>query len=161
MGKESKPYSLVIRIAPPWYMTQLAYWGYFLLFLLLLWGLVYMAIRRYRRKRDIIIEKLNRQKRDEIYESKLRFFTNITHEFCTPLTLISGPCEKILSYAGTDGYIRKYADLVQQNAQKLNSLIQELIEFRRLETGHKVLDIQEVAVDEHTRGIAESFGEWS
>ena len=160
MGKESKPYSLVIRIAPPWYMTQLAYWGYFLLFLLLLWGLVYMAIRRYRRKRDIIIEKLNRQKRDEIYESKLRFFTNITHEFCTPLTLISGPCEKILSYAGTDGYIRKYADLVQQNAQKLNSLIQELIEFRRLETGHKVLDIQEVAVDEHTRGIAESFGEW-
>ena len=62
--------------------------------------------------------------------------------FVRLLLLISGPCEKILSYAGTDGYIRKYADLVQQNAQKLNSLIQELIEFRRLETGHKVLDIQ-------------------
>lgn len=40
---------------------------------------------------------MNREKKEEIYESKLRFFTNITHEFCTPLTLIYGPCEKILA----------------------------------------------------------------
>ena len=46
-----------------------------------------------------MIEEMNRQQREELYESKLRFFTNITHEFCTPLTLINGPCEKILSYS--------------------------------------------------------------
>ncbi len=55
-------------------------------------------------KKDNIIERLNRQQREEIYESKLRFFTNITHELCTPLTLIYGPCEKILSYKNTDNH---------------------------------------------------------
>ena len=86
--------------------------------------------------------KLNREKKEEVYESKLRFFTNITHEFCTPLTLIYGPCEKILAYPQSDSYIRKYGKMIQQNTEKLNSLILELLEFRRLETGHKALSIQ-------------------
>ena len=68
-----------------------------------------MVIKRYRRKRNVMIEEMNRQQREELYESKLRFFTNITHEFCTPLTLINGPCEKILSYSRVDSYVRKYA----------------------------------------------------
>ena len=56
---------------------------------------------------------------ERLYESKLRFFTNVTHEFCTPLTLIYGPCQRILTYPSTDNYIRKYASIIQQNAQKL------------------------------------------
>ena len=82
-----------------------------------------MVIKRYRRKRNVMIEEMNRQQREELYESKLRFFTNITHEFCTPLTLINGPCEKILSYSRVDSYVRKYASMIQQNALKLNALI--------------------------------------
>lgn len=158
-GKESKPYSLLIRITPPWYMTTYAYIIYFLLLIGLIAGCIRMAIKHYRRKRNIMIEEMNRQQHEELYEAKLRFFTNITHEFCTPLTLINGPCEKILSYSRVDTYVHKYASLIQQNALKLNGLILELIEFRRLETGNKVLNIKCVPVTEQIRTIAEAFVE--
>jgi signal transduction histidine kinase/DNA-binding response OmpR family regulator/streptogramin lyase len=158
-GKESAPRLLSIYIMPPWYMTHIAYFFYFLLFIALGILFVYMVIKRYRWRRNTMIEKMNRRQRDELYESKLRFFTNITHEFCTPLTLIYGPCEKILSYAKTDGYIHKYAMMIRQNAQRLNALILELIEFRKLETGHQILNIQRIPVTEQTRNIAESFSE--
>ena len=128
-------------------MTTCAYIVYFLLLAGVIAGAIRMVIKRYRRKRNVMIEEMNRQQREELYESKLRFFTNITHEFCTPLTLINGPCEKILS------------SMIQQNALKLNALILELIEFRRLETGNKILKIKHVPVTEQIRTIAESFGE--
>ena len=158
-GKESNSYSLLIRITPPWYMTFYAYVFYFLLLVSLMAGGIWMMISRYRRKRNAMIEQMNRQQREELYEVKLRFFTNITHEFCTPLTLINGPCEKILSYCHSDTYIHKYASMIQQNALKLNALILELIEFRRLETGNKLLNIKRVPVAEQMRSIAESFTE--
>lgn len=106
-----------------------------------------------------MIEQMNRQQRNELYESKLRFFTNVTHEFCTPLTLIYGPCQKILSHTEADNYVHKYATMILQNAQKLNALILELIEFRRLETGNKVLEIKQLPISEQTKDIAESFCE--
>ena len=158
-GKESHIQELIIRIIPPWYLSYWAYTIYFILFASFCASTVYHFIRKYRRKQYRMIEKMNREKKEEIYESKLRFFTNITHEFCTPLTLIYGPCEKILAYPHTDPYIRKYGLIIQQNTERLNSLILELLEFRRLETGNKVLYIQSLPVSDKLRGIAESFNE--
>lgn len=158
-GKESEPQTLLIQITPPWYLSIWAYIFYFIIIALLCILAVYRIISQYRRKQHRIIEKLNREKKEEVYESKLRFFTNITHEFCTPLTLIYGPCEKILAYPQSDSYIRKYGKMIQQNTEKLNNLILELLEFRRLETGHKVLSIQKLPVSDKLRNIAESFCE--
>ena len=158
-GRESQPQTLHIYITPPWYLSYWAYGGYFLLSASLCILLVYRFMQRYRRKQHRMIEKMNREKKEEIYESKLRFFTNITHEFCTPLTLIYGPCEKILAYPNADMYIRKYGLMIRQNADRLNNLIQELLEFRRLETGNKALVIQRLSVSDKIRDIAESFGE--
>lgn len=158
-GKESQTQSLIVRITPPWYLSSWAYAVYFLLFALLCAFIVYRIIYGYRRKQHRIIERMNRQKKEEIYESKLRFFTNITHEFCTPLTLIYGPCEKILAYPQADDYIRKYGRLIQQNTEKLNSLILELLEFRRLETGNKILSVCPVPVSEKLHSIVEAFSE--
>lgn len=158
-GQESQPQSLTIHITPPWYLSYWAYGVYFILFASLCVLLVYQFIQKYRRKQHRMIEKMNREKKEEIYESKLRFFTNITHEFCTPLTLIYGPCEKILTYANADSYIRRYGQMIRQNTERLNSLILELLEFRRLETGNKALSVQRLSVSEKIRNIAESFGE--
>ena len=158
-GKECEPQKLLIQITPPWYLSNWAYILYFILIALFCILAVYRIVHQYRRKQHRMIEKLNREKKEEVYESKLRFFTNITHEFCTPLTLIYGPCEKILAYPQSDSYIRKYGKMIQQNTEKLNGLILELLEFRRLETGHKVLSIQRLSVSDKLRNIAESFCE--
>lgn len=159
IGKESQIYSLIIRIMPPWYLTNWASAIYFILIVLLFSGGAWMMVIRFRKKRSRMIEQVSRQQQEELYESKLRFFTNITHEFCTPLTLIYGPCEKILSYQKVDTYVRRYASLIQQNALKLNELILELIDFRRFETGSKMLHITSVCVSEQIKKIAESFDE--
>lgn len=158
-GKECEPQKLLIQITPPWYLSNWAYILYFILIALFCILAVYRIVHQYRRKQHRMIEKLNREKKEEVYESKLRFFTNITHEFCTPLTLIYGPCEKILAYPQSDSYIRKYGKMIQQNTEKLNGLILELLEFRRLETGHKVLSIQRLSVSDKLQNIAESFCE--
>lgn len=158
-GKECEPQKLLIQITPPWYLSNWAYILYFILIALFCILAVYRIVHQYHRKQHRMIEKLNREKKEEVYESKLRFFTNITHEFCTPLTLIYGPCEKILAYPQSDSYIRKYGKMIQQNTEKLNGLILELLEFRRLETGHKVLSIQRLSVSDKLRNIAESFCE--
>ncbi|MCC8172267.1 MAG: response regulator [Parabacteroides sp.] len=158
-GKESLIQSVLICITPPWYLGTWAYAGYFILFFLLCAAAIYRAVYAYRRKQRRMLEKINRQKKEEIYESKLRFFTNITHEFCTPLTLIYGPCEKILANPDIDACSQRYARMIQQNTEKLNNLILELLEFRRLETGNKVLSIQQLPVSEKTRNIAEAFEE--
>ena len=158
-GQESQPQTLFIYITPPWYLSYWAYGAYFILFVVLCFLLVYQFIQKYRRKQHRMIEKMDREKKEEIYESKLRFFTNITHEFCTPLALIYGPCEKILAYSNSDLYIRKYGQMIRQNVERLNSLIGELLEFRRLETGNKPLSIQQIAVSDKLRNIAEAFGE--
>jgi signal transduction histidine kinase/DNA-binding response OmpR family regulator len=154
-------YSLKIVILPPWYLTVWAYLFYTLLFLAFFYFAIFLIRKNYKNKRTAMIEKLNQQQKEEIYESKLRFFTNITHEFCTPLTLIYGPCTRILFYQKTDMYIRKYALLIMRNAERLNALIQELIEFRRIETGHKACSIENLALSELAKGIAESFSDLS
>lgn len=158
-GKESAVQSLVINISYPWYQTTLAYVVYTLLLLLVGYCIVRLSIKWYRMKKENIVEKLTRKQREDVYESKLRFFTNITHELCTPLTLIYGPCEKIISYDKSDSLIIKYAKLIKHNAEELNSLIAELIEFRRLETGHKKVEIKSCPISELARNIAEPFSE--
>lgn len=75
------------------------------------------------------------------------------------MTLIYGPCEKIISYDKSDSLIIKYAKLIKHNAEELNSLIAELIEFRRLETGHKKVEIKSCPISELARNIAEPFSE--
>jgi signal transduction histidine kinase/ligand-binding sensor domain-containing protein/AraC-like DNA-binding protein len=152
-------YSLPIVILPPWYRTTGAYAAYILSALLTLFASMQPVRNRYRRKREIIIEKMHRQQKEEVYESKLRFFTNITHEFSTPLTLIYGPCNRIIAYDKSDGFIRKYATMILKNTERLYSLIQELIEFRRIETGHKACLIEPLNMTELAGGIIDSFSE--
>lgn len=159
IGQESRIYSLIILITPPWYLTNWAYAVYFFLVLLLISGSIWVMIISYRKKRSRMIERVSRRQQEELYESRLRFFTNITHEFCTPLTLIYGPCAKILSYPKVDSHIQRYASMIQQNALKLNELILELIDFRRYETGNKHLHVSLTSVSGQIKKIAESFDE--
>lgn len=158
-GIESDAYSLEIVIKAPWYLTKLAKTFYALLIIAAILTAIYLYLLRQKRKQEEELLRLEQSHKEEIYEEKLRFFTNITHEFCTPLTLIYGPCERILNYNGSDDYICKYVGLIRSNAERLNSLIQELIDFRRIETGNKVLKPCKVGVSELCSDIMTSFSE--
>ena len=106
-----------------------------------------------------MLEKMKIKHQEEVHESKLRFFTNIAHEFCTPLTLIYGPCNRILNHSGSDRFVIEYTKLIQRNAERLNSLILELIEFRRIETGNRTAHIEALSITELANDIINTFSE--
>lgn len=158
-GEESEVYSINIRIQPPWYLSNTAMMAYQILLLTFVIVIIRIYMQRQHRKQKHIITQLEQAHKEEVYEEKLRFFTNITHEFCTPLTLIYGPCERILTYENTDSFIRKYIMLIKNNTERLNSLIQEVIDFRRIETGHKAQKVQQLPVSEMCADIVASFSD--
>ena len=157
-GEVSPIYSVYITIAAPWYLSTLAIVIYALLILLAVLLCIRWFLLKQQRKRLFALEKMEQQHKEELYEEKLRFFTNITHEFYTPLTLIYGPCERLLEYDHSE-YIQKYVTMIKANAERLNALIQEIIDFRRLETGHQVQCIQQVDVSALCNDIIHSFSE--
>lgn len=158
-GKESAVDSIIIKIRPPWYMSVWAYIIYGILILSVIALFIRAAIIRDKKKKYKAIMKMKQQHKEEVQESKLRFFTNIAHEFCTPLTLIYGPCSRILSHNGSDKFVKKYTQLIQRNAERLNDLIQDLIEFRRIETGNKTPQIESLSITDIVNDVADSFND--
>jgi signal transduction histidine kinase/DNA-binding response OmpR family regulator/ligand-binding sensor domain-containing protein len=157
--KTNSTASLYIEILPPWYFSLYAKLFYYITVLCLLF-LVYRYLKKkYERKKIKIAQQIDQKYREEMYENKLRFFTNITHEFCTPLTLIHTPSERILNYEGSDPFVKKYAQIIKSNTERLNNLIQEIIDFRRMETGHKIRKIETCNVNEICGEIMEAFSD--
>ncbi len=157
--RESDVRSLVIHIGNPWYASWWAWLVYALCACLLAALLTRSFILRSRRKKQDLLGEIEKQHQKDVFESKLQFFTNIAHEFCTPLTLIYGPCGRILSSGGLSKFVTDYVRMIQANAERLNNLIHELIEFRRIETGNREVYIEPLDVSSVMRGIARTFGE--
>lgn len=157
LGKESYIYKLDINILPPWYASGWAY-GLYIICVLAVIGVaarIWIAINR--KKRADRQQKMEQKHKEEIYESKLRFFTNISHEFCTPLTLIYGPCNRLMEQKNLSGSTIKYISVIRQNAERLNSLIKDLIEFNRIESDCKKPLIAPVDVTALADKLLESF----
>lgn len=156
---ESPIQQLSIVITPPWYMTTIAYICYLAILLAcFIYGLRLYDIRL-DKKRKAVLEKIEQEHKEDIYESKLSFFTNVTYELSTPLTLIYGASKRLLSYSGADKFIKKYTQLIQHNAEQLNDLILELIELRRIESGNRVPVIKSLNITNTCSTIADSFNE--
>lgn len=159
ISKTSPEYILCIKILPPWYLSWLAYMVYGILVILALVLFAKYIGKRNDKKRRRLIRRMEAQHKEEVYESKLRFFTSIAHEFCTPLTLIYGPCNQILEQKDTNLKTKKYAQVILRNAERLNTLIQDIIEFRKIETNNKPPIIEEINVTEIINNIVFSFKE--
>lgn len=156
-GYESPVETLDFEVLAPWYLTWWAKLIYILLVLSALAGGIYYALLRQRKQQKLKIKELKQQQKEKLYEDKLRFFTGITHEFNAPLTLIYGPCERILNHRGIDGYTQRYVNLIRHNAERLNSLIQEIIDFGRIESGAMPRVINEVNVSRLCEDILQLF----
>lgn len=160
-GELSPTYGLDIRLKPAWYASGLAKLLYFLLILAAAGSIVRYYLLRYRRRRTEKLHRLEARRKEEVYDSKMRFFSNITQELSLPLTMISGPCQQILGYQKSDSYILKYAHTIRQNVSKLHNLIYMLHEFRDVHNNEHNDNIELVAVTEIAQGIAETFTEYS
>lgn len=153
------PLDILIRIRHPWYSTIAAKAVYSVMLLLLAAVGVLLARRAYRLRRDRLSESLRKKYEEDTLHAKIRFFTNVTHELCTPLTLIHTPCERIMEYEGSDDTIRRYAAMIKDNSTRLNTLVQEIIDFRKIETGSRKADISTCDVGAIASGISKGFSE--
>lgn len=125
-------YSLPIVVLPPWYRTTVAH----VVYLLSGMGCVLLCIlavrRHYRQQQQRIVERLEEEAREKLTEARVNFFVNISHELCTPLTLINGMNERIAG-AVHDPELLKYTEVMRENVRSLNDLIQEILDFRKIE----------------------------
>jgi signal transduction histidine kinase/DNA-binding response OmpR family regulator len=148
---------LPITMLPPWWTNTYAYICYSILLFLLLFGILRFVKYRLTAQNNIKIKELEKQKIEEIHEAKLNFFTNIAHEFSNSLTLIYGPCEQLLRTHSYDEYTRKYINIIKTNSERMQNLIQQLIEFRKVETGHLRLKIELVDIPELVKFVIDHF----
>jgi len=134
--------SVILTIKPPIWQTNWAYSAYIFILagILILFRMFILGQERI--KNEIKMERLHSEKLEELYQLKLRFFTNISHELRTPLTLIIGPTEKMLSTENLEEWIKQQSMLIHRNAKRLLRLTNQLLDFRKLETGNLQLELQ-------------------
>ncbi|MBJ2173573.1 response regulator [Aureibaculum sp. A20] len=133
------PLSLSIKILPPWWKTTWAFLTYFALLLLIIYLFNSIIQNRIREKRVIANERDKRLQEEDLNDKKFQFFTNISHEFRTPLTLILSPLANLLNdkVADLSGNVKDKLQIIEKNAKRLSRLTNELMDFRKLEQ-HKL-----------------------
>ncbi len=126
-----KPARLNISVKPsPW----LSYWAiilYAIFSFVTAYYLRKVIIARIQLKRELLIEKVKRDKEEKFNDERLRFYTNISHELRTPLTLIMGPIKQLISEDNTNNKNSKLHQLILNNSQRLLSLVNQLLDFRK------------------------------
>lgn len=153
--------NLTITVNPPFYKTWYAYIFYLLILVAIIVWLNQIYLTRVRLVDSLKAEKREKEQIKELNQSKLRFFTNISHEFRTPLTLITGTLEAILEDTKTSARNYKKLLTINNNAVRLNNLITELLDFRKLEQGFLKLKVSEHKLAGFLDEIYQSFVEYA
>ena len=122
-----------IRIKPPLWATWYAFLLYFIIFTSLIYLYTYISRKQSKLRTHLEIEKIAREKDQELSEAKIRFFTNISHEFRTPLTLILAPLEELIVMNDLSSKAREKLVVMEKNTSKLLNLINQLLDFRKSE----------------------------
>ncbi len=149
--------ALQIRILPPFWKTGLFKLLTFLVLSLLIYALIRFMINREKLKNELAFERIKARKLHEFDMLKLRFFTNISHEIRTPLTLILGPLEKIRHHQVPPEQVDSLLEIMHRNARQLNQLINQILDFRKLESGSLKPDLTDGELVSFVQGIVAQF----
>ena len=149
-GKES---TLVIRIKPPFYLTSWA----IMIYVLLVLGIVILVVK-FVHDKNVLRNRIRLEQ--ELTRYKLVFFTNIAHEFRTPLTLMQGSLEKekrIMKANRWQTELEKTIRVMDKSVQRMLRLIDQLLEFRKMQAGKLKLSLQETDAVMFVKGICRMF----
>ena len=150
------PVLIIVVLHPIWQ----TWWFRLLLFLLILamlfWLLSFLQNRE-KLKHNLVFEKIKAKKLHELDMMKLRFYTNISHEIRTPLTLILGPLEKLRKNMIPAEEIPGHLEVMHRNANQLHGLINQLLDFRKMESGNLKLVLKRGDLVSFIAGIVGSF----
>jgi ligand-binding sensor domain-containing protein/DNA-binding response OmpR family regulator len=136
-----EPASLSFTILPPWYLTSWAKLLYFLSFVLgVTW--IYQYLKwRWKMQYSLKVKDDEAKRLMEIDEFKTNLFTNISHEFRTPLTLIAGPVERLMVLS-ENPVLKSQLNLIKQNSRRLLHLVDQLLEVSKIKSGKQQLKVQ-------------------
>ena len=149
-----------IHVSAPFYATVWAYFFYLLCLLGVMIAFIRFKTRQAALKSSLEFERKEKERIEELNQVKLRFFTNISHEFRTPLTLILGQIEVLMQMdLGTTIYNRILR--IYKNAWHMRNLISELLDFRKQEQGYLKLKVEEQNLVTFTRQIYMCFYEYA
>jgi len=124
--------SLRIKVLPPFWKSSTAFVLYVLAVAMLLFAIHWIIRERERMKYAVKQEREQTLRARELDNMKTNFFTNISHEFRTPLSLILSPLETMIKQTRDDDQ-RRYFELMQRNGKRLLNLVNQLLDFRKLE----------------------------
>lgn len=141
---------LPVRILPSFWETPWAFCLYFLILLGIIALIVYILFTFYRLKHKVKVER-------ELAELKLHFFTTFSHELRTPLTLIAGPVKNILDSRELPEEVRTQLRMVDRNANKMTNLINQILDFRKLQHHKMKLRVQHIELIPFIRSMMECF----
>lgn len=127
--------SINVRILPAPWRSWWAYLIYSILFIAVLLLIRKYSLLRIHEKNELKQERLEKEKIEEINQLKLQLFTNISHDLRTPLTLIIGPLERMLAKKMGNTYIQEQHETMHRNASVLLQLVNQLLDFRKSESG--------------------------
>lgn len=142
-GPDAPEARLEIEVLPPFYRSAWAWLLYLLTASGILWALVRAYRSRIRLQESLRYEQQHIRDVEALNQSKLRFFTNISHEFRTPLTLILGQVEMLMQVQSFTPTIYNKVLRIYKNALQLKELIGELLDFRKQEQGHMKIRVSE------------------
>lgn len=148
---------LGIIINPPFWLSVYAYIIYVVLILVAAYLIVKSMLTRINKRHKTNLELLNARKEKESYDAKITFFTNVAHEIRTPLSLIKAPLEQILKKDEVGKETKADLMIMQRNSDRLLSLINQLLDFRKAEAGKFIVNFKNVDIKILLKGIYERF----
>lgn len=134
---------LKITILPSWYQTWWSYLIFFILIIATCIGVIVYFVKLEILKQRLTYEQLDKERNKTINNGKFRYFTNLSHEFRTPLTLISGPLERIV-LQNKDESNTKYLTIIEKNTKRLLRLVDQLITFQEAEDEVVKLNLSQI-----------------
>lgn len=153
-GEWSSPRQLDVTVLPPPWKTWWAYSIYIAVVLLIVSMLSVVFINRLSLRNALHLKEMENSKIEEMNHAKLQFFTNITHELLTPLTIVSASIDELKMVAPNNDSIYR---VITQNTNRLIRLLQQILEFRKAETGNLKLRVSKGDIATFTKNSLESF----